>query len=366
MASGCIVTYRGKRGTVYRMKYVDASGRQVMETLPGVETKTEAKERLQNRLAEVNKGFQKREGKVPTFGTYKLEWFETESNERSWRVNSQEAKLGSLNRLARYFDHLRLDKIRVKHVKEFKTAAREHYSASTISNDIGVLVDVLNCAVEDETIEVNYVARVRRPKVVERKWRTLRPDEIVPVLHAFEDEQARTMFLTLVETGLRKGELCNLKWGDVHLADPSGPYLYVRESKSEAGVRSLALSPPLAEALAQRLEATAYRGEGERVYCHPERGTSLYDHPWYAKAFRAACVKAGITDYIRPYHDMRHTAITNLVADAPNVAILGTLAGHADMKTTQRYIHLTGTMYPELAASLSERYGLAVKSEDEG
>lgn len=73
----------------------------------------------------------------------------------------------------------------------------------------------------------------------------------------------------------------------------------------------------------------------------PERGTSLYDHPWYAKAFRAACAEAGITDYIRPYHDMRHTAITNLVADVPNVAILGTLAGHAEMKTTQRYIHLT-------------------------
>ena len=52
---------------------------------------------------------------------------------------------------------------------------------------------------------------------------------------------------------------------------------------------------------------------------------------------------------------MPATAITNLVADAPNVAILGTLAGHGDMKTTQRYIHLTGTLYPELAAGLSER-----------
>lgn len=62
---------------------------------------------------------------------------------------------------------------------------------------------------------------------------------------------------------------------------------------------------------------------------------------------------------------MRHTAITNLVPDAPNVAILSELAGHADMHTTQRYIHQAGTLYPALAASLSDRYGLAVQSEDE-
>jgi integrase len=85
----------------------------------------------------------------------------------------------------------------------------------------------------------------------------------------------------------------------------------------------------------------------------------------YPELFREACKKAGIEDYIRPFHDMRHTAITNLVPDAPNVAILSELAGHADMHTTQRYIHQAGTLYPALAASLSDRYGLAVQSEDE-
>ena len=39
MASGCVVEYHGKRGTVYRLKFVDASGRQVMETVGPAKTR---------------------------------------------------------------------------------------------------------------------------------------------------------------------------------------------------------------------------------------------------------------------------------------------------------------------------------------
>jgi len=49
------------------------------------------------------------------------------------------------------------------------------------------------------------------------------------------------------------------------------------------------------------------------VFCPPERGT-IYNERLFAKQFRAALAEAGIHDYVRPFHDLRHTSITNEAA----------------------------------------------------
>jgi integrase len=43
-----------------------------------------------------------------------------------------------------------------------------------------------------------------RPRVPDTDWRILQPDEVRRVAKAFKDEQARTIFLMLAVTGLRK------------------------------------------------------------------------------------------------------------------------------------------------------------------
>ena len=54
---------------------------------------------------------------------------------------------------------------------------------------------------------------------------------------------------------------------------------------------------------------TAYAGDGEVVFCHPEKGTPL-DHKRYAKTLALALAKAKVTHRVRPFHDFRHTSIT--------------------------------------------------------
>jgi integrase len=56
------------------------------------------------------------------------------------------------------------------------------------------------------------------------------------------------VFLTLVLTGVRRSELQALRWRGVDLV---GNVLRVRDSKSEDGIRSIALSTTLAEELWQ-------------------------------------------------------------------------------------------------------------------
>jgi hypothetical protein len=46
---------------------------------------------------------------------------------------------------------------------------------------------------------------------------------------------------------------------------------------------------------------------------------------------------------------MRHTAITNDAASGANAIAVMTKAGHSDMKTTRRYMHLAGVVFRDEA-----------------
>ena len=90
------------------------------------------------------------------------------------------------------------------------------------------------------------------------------------------------------------------------------------------------------------------------MFAHPERGTRL-DAKVYSADFAAALAEAGITDHVRPFHDMRHTALTNMAATgASPIAVMAT-AGHRSMQTTKRYLHLAGVVFRDDADALERR-----------
>lgn len=171
-----------------------------------------------------------------------------------------------------------------------------------------------------------------------------------PVQRRGEERPART--------GLRRFELQALRWQHVNLLDST---LRVDESKSEEGERLIALSPGLADTLAEHYATSTFKTDGDFVFCHPKRGTKL-EAGWYASEFRNALAAAGITDYVRPFHDARHGAQTNLAAAGVSPGAIMGIAGHRSMQTTQQYVHLAGVVFRNEAALLEQRLGLSVES----
>jgi integrase len=94
-------------------------------------------------------------------------------------------------------------------------------SAKTVQLHLNVLHDPFKSARAEELVESNPVEGAERPKIGPRRWRILEPVEIRSVASKFGDEQARSIFLTLVLTGLRRFELQALRWRDVESADLS-------------------------------------------------------------------------------------------------------------------------------------------------
>ena len=73
------------------------------------------------------------------------------------------------------------------------------------------------------------------------------------------------------------------------------------------------------------------------------------------RSMSAALKRAGINDDVRPFHDRRHTSITNDAAAGANPVALMTKAGHSNMKTTQTYLHVAGVVFRNEADRLEAR-----------
>ena len=268
--------------------------------------------------------------------------------------------------------HLRLQAVDVAQLERYLAAKRrEGLQPRTLNRQLNLLNLILNAAARQQLVRLNPVSAIDRPREPRRRWTILSPFEVGRIERAFleldEDqawrEQARRVFLTVVGAGLRRGEILGLQWRDVELADPAGAVLRVRETfvrgaedtpKSEAGERTIALGPKLAEELWQHRRRTAFSSDEERVFCHPTKGSTL-DHKHYARTLRAAMAKAGVEKTMRPFHDGRHTSITNSAAAGLSPAALMARAGHSDFKTTQGYIDLAGETFRAEAELLEQR-----------
>ena len=214
-----------------------------------------------------------------------------------------------------------------------------------------MLREIFQAAVGDELVQANPVVGVKRPKLPRRGWRILTPAEVPAVLGAFTDTRARLVCMTVLLTGLRRCEVRGLRWQDVNLLEGT---LRVAASKTEAGERLVALPGTLVAALEAHYASTAYKADGNYVFGHPELGSAL-DAMWYAREFRKALAAAGITDYVRPFHDGRHAALTNMAAAGANPVALMSVAGHTSMSTTKIYLHLAGMVFRDEATALEQR-----------
>ena len=116
-----IIEYRGKRGVVYRIKYSDADGRQVMETV-GAErdgvTRRQAEAELRERLVRVERK-QYRRPKPLTFAEWSATWFEEGQRRRAWKPRTVKAYENAIGRLDGYFGPHRLNGIRPRDVSGF-------------------------------------------------------------------------------------------------------------------------------------------------------------------------------------------------------------------------------------------------------
>nr|WP_241729995.1 tyrosine-type recombinase/integrase [Pseudomonas sp. SST3] len=162
------------------------------------------------------------------------------------------------------------------------------------------------------------------------EWRLERRRKLLPSLQevAFTDH-LKPMVLLSLNTGMRRGEVFNLRWQDVNLA---GKILTVAgEGAKSSETRHIPLN---AEALAT-LKAWKEQGSGTGYVFPGAEGKPMAD---VKTAWLELLKNAGIIGF--RWHDMRHDFASRLVMAGVPLNTVRDLLGHADIKMTLRYAHL--------------------------
>jgi len=169
------------------------------------------------------------------------------------------------------------------------------------------------------------------------------------VLNATMNLKHRAIIATLYGAGLRRAEVRTLKVGDI---DSQRMVIHVRDGKGHVP-REVTLSPKLLELLRVYWR---WRKPKDWLFpsaCYPDRPVNL--SAIYVLCENAA-ERAGLKKPFNP-HILRHSYATHLLEAGTDLRVIQLLLGHADLKTTARYLHVSKRT---LSAVVSPLDGLQV------
>lgn len=198
----------------------------------------------------------------------------------------------------------------------------------------------LRWCVKEGLIPDNPLDEVARPRAVKRPPAFLRRDDLAHLLQVMEACEKDDPDVPIVHraarlavsTGLRLGELLNVRCGDV---DHASGMLFVRNREdfnTKSGHdRAVPLSPMALRVFDE--VAGAERDPAEPLL------KDVYSADWLSKRFKHYLRTAKLSDDLK-FHSLRHTFCSWLAMDGVDPHRIKEWAGHQSLNTTEQYMHL--------------------------
>jgi integrase len=265
---------------------------------------------------------------------------------------------------------IRLSGLRTAHVQAMfrlissgRTRSGRIVAASTLNRIRGTLRSALAEAVRDGYLVTNPARGLRLPgprnvhpvvwtKAREEAWRRTgaRPavavwtrEHLASFLAQVDGDPLFALWWLVAVTGLRRGEVCGLRWDDVDL---DGATITVHEQvvvvdgqdvigppKSASSRRTIAIDPvsvKLLCELAARGHRTAAFNPQRRVFTDTKGRPPRPDY--LTRRFNALVLDSGLPP-VR-FHDLRHGAATYALAAGVDLKVVQAMLGHASIVTT--------------------------------
>lgn len=254
------------------------------------------------------------------------------------------------------------------YTKLMTTGGRHHngLSSKTISNIHGIISKALNDAVRWDYLHANPAAGAQLPKTPRPEMAAWTAQQAANFLNHHRNQPRHTIWQLVLTTGIRRGELCGLKWK--HL-DPTNHTITITETrvvanhvitstpKTQAGHRTIHISQELVHALLKlqqhnnkRHQLMGQQPSNDNYIVEDNLGEP--PHPETVTRWWNTDVATTNNPKIR-LHDARHTAATLLFRNGTPHKVITQRLGHSDIATTMRlYQHVTPEDDREAASTL--------------
>lgn len=273
----------------------------------------------------------------------------------------------TLHTLDNNFDEImaqRIDAITGRDLEQIRTTwMQAGNKSSTVNRKMGSISGVFSRAVEWEYITVHPMAKLKQLKVdsvgvvryldedetkrlraamdarqdemrSEResanKWRAERKKMLMPSLLDLQfTDHLKPMVLVSLKTGLRRGELFDLKWSSVNFNTKI--ITVAGDTTKTSETRHI----PMNEEVFTVLEEWK-KQSGDALYVFPNQEGGRFED--VKSAWLKLLERAEVTGF--RWHDMRHDFASRLVMAKESLNTVRELLGHSDIKMTLRYAHL--------------------------
>ena len=380
---GQIGKYKGKRETTwfYRVDLGrdETTGKRRQIHKGGFRTRDKAQQALRKKIGEIMDGTYV-ESSTMTLAEYLKEWKEDHID-----FNVRESTAAEYRRIIdRYIvPHLgnhRVQELKSRHIQGYvssmlksgRVRGKGGLSPATVIRHFRVLSAALKHAVNMDIIKANPADRVKLPRV-----KRFRPQVVTVEMANLILEQAigtpwLAAFCLAVYSGIRRSELCGLRWHDIDLDEYCLTIDRARvavkggsvegEPKSESGRRLVSLSTNIVCVLYYHLkdqqrmfEALGIPWAEDRyVFCN-DRGRP-YHPSSVTHAFKRMARKAGFGN-VR-FHDSRHGHATIMMGADVHPKIVQERLGHSTITTTMDiYSHVLREMDVAAAEAFERKFG---------
>ncbi len=251
----------------------------------------------------------------------------------------------------------------------FKPSISENKKLSdkTILHHHRLISSILSTAVQWQLIFSNPCDRVKPPKVESKEARYLDDEQTAVLFERLQTEPAqyKTMIMVLVYTGMRRGELCGLKWTDIDFKNRiiniqrtslylPGKGIFEDSTKNYSSQRVIKVSDMVISLLkSHRMQQNTDRIKiGDRW-----EDTGYIFTAWNGKPIHPDTLSGWFRSFVKKHdmpdvsiHSLRHTNATLLIANGVNLTTVANRLGHANTNTTTKiYAHAIKTA-DEMAA----------------
>lgn len=256
----------------------------------------------------------------------------------------------SLKHLMKFFSEATdINKIKLREVEKFMDNLRKSAPAG-YRVYYRTLKAAFNKAIDWGFIVENNFLKYKLPKKQKNRPEYITEEELNKILTRLElkgnkigcSKAKRRSLLLIADivktgfyTGMRLGELLNLRWENVSLKKGTivvGDHRFVTKGKKQ---RTIPICDKLARCLEQR--AVHKNANEEFVFGISDKRTLTKDY--VSKTFKQVCRAEGISERIK-FHSLRHSFASYLAQQGVSPYHIKELLGHASVTTTEIYSHL--------------------------
>jgi len=309
-----------QRGRTWYLTFY-ARGKRVQEST-GTSDRRKAEKFCALRLSEVERGEYAQSAKMTLtqFGLQYLDY--AKANKRSWLRDAQIMK-----HLNRAMGTTQLGDIGALQIERYKLdRLKQSASPATVNREVALLKHMFNLAEHWKLFfgrnPVRGVKFLQEDNVQIRSLSEAEEEKLLQCCSPYLQD----LVTFAINTGLRLGEILNLRWEEVDLENAAIKIL-VRKNRRM-------LEIPLNDTALAVVNGWCGLRKCENVFYNPETGGPWKDL-WLG--LKKACRKAGLSDVT--WHTFRHSFASRLIRNGADLVTVKELLGHSSVSVTMRYAH---------------------------